>query len=181
MATTLEVLKQKSVLHAPPGKPFILKSGAESMTYVDVRLTALSHEGLQALSRDLAVRMMHMGLEPDRVAGVVAGGCPLATGVSSFAKIDALYVRPEAKDHGTGKLVEGAFTPGQTVVLFEDVITSGGSTLAAIKALKDVGLIVIGVVAVLDRQQGGAIHKIALAVEHPYKAEALFTLEELLT
>jgi orotate phosphoribosyltransferase len=172
----LQILRKKSVLHAPEGKPFILKSGAESMTYVDVRLTALSHEGLCRLSSGLTWRMQEMGLEPDRVAGVVVGGCPLATGVSFRTAIDVLYVRAEAKDHGTNKLIEGTFLPGYTVVLFEDVITSGGSTLGAIRTLRDAGLNVIGVVAVLDREQGGLE-----AIRKECPAEALYTLKELLT
>lgn len=173
----LRVLRERSVLRTTPDKPFILKSGATSLTYVDVRLAALNHEGLCRLSSALSWKLQHvMCLQPDRVAGVVVGGCPLATGVSLNTGIDALYVRAEAKDHGTTKMVEGAFEPGNTVVLFEDVITSGGSTLGAIKTLRDAGLSVIGVIAVLDREQGG-LDKI----NQECPAVALVTLKELLS
>jgi orotate phosphoribosyltransferase len=175
MKSALDFLRQKSVLHAPPGKPFILKSGAESMTYIDVRLTALSSDGLHAVAEALYERLAGMKINANLVAGVALGGCPLATGVSLMSGLDALYVRPEAKDHGTGKLVEGAFHPGDRVVLLEDVITSGGSTLKAIAALRSAGLTVAGVIAVLDREQGGAG---PIQQECPFTA--LFTLKELL-
>lgn len=180
----LGLLKMTSVLRAPEGKPFVLKSGATSMTYVDVRLTAFSARGLKLLSHELARRLHSFfghgahGHEEDRidlVAGVVVGGCPLATGVSLQSGIDALYVRPEAKDHGSGRLIEGTFRPGQKVVLLEDVIASGGSTLAAIAALRAARLDVRGVVAVLDREQGGMG-----SVRQECPATALFTLKELL-
>lgn len=172
---SLDILRQRSVLHAPPGKPFILKSGAESMTYVDVRLTALSSDGLHAVAEALYERLASMRLNANLVAGVALGGCPLATGVSLMSGMDALYVRPEAKDHGTGKLVEGAFQPGDRVVLLEDVITSGGSTLKALAALRNAGLTVAGVIAVLDREQGGAA-----LIEQECPFAALHTLKELL-
>lgn len=176
---TLQALRSLSVLHAPPGKPFILKSGKESMTYVDVRLTALNAEGLSLLADEIIWHVLEVRDGATTVAGVALGGCPLATGVSllslelskeadeklvqtltdgrdkSVPVMNAVYVRPEAKDHGTGKLVEGGFTPGDGVVLIEDVITSGGSSLKAISALRDAGLVVKGVIAVLDREEGG--------------------------
>lgn len=178
MKRLLEFLRERSVLHAPAGKPFILKSGAESMHYVDVRLTALSFQGLVLLSDALLQCITSLVDEgPKLIAGVALGGCPLATRVSlsSWTGFDVIYVRPEAKGHGTGRLVEGKFEQGDTVILIEDVITSGDSTLRAIAALRDVGLNVIAVVAVLDREQGG----IAL-IEKECPVSALFTLKELL-
>ena len=94
---------------------------------------------------------------------------------SRISYSDALYVRSEAKDHGTGKLVEGLFDPGDTVVLCEDVITSGKSTLNAIEALRSVGLNVIGVLAILDREQGGAA-----LIKKECQFASLVTLKELL-
>lgn len=175
MMAALQILREKSVLHAPPGKPFILKSGAESMHYVDVRLTALTSFGLQVLAEALLERYREMNLGPIRVAGVALGGCPLATGLSLVSGLDALYVRPEAKDHGTGKLIEGAFEEGDTVLLVEDVITSGGSTLKAIATLKAAQLNVIGVIGILDREAGGGE---AIQKECPFSA--LVTLKQLL-
>lgn len=159
----LEVLRRYSVLHAPEGQPFVLKSGKTSMTYIDVRLAALNARGLSVLSEAIWNKVYHHRT-PTKFAGVALGGCPLATGASLISKQspkmsgpwDALYVRPEAKDHGTGKLIEGSFKPGDGVILLEDVVTSGGSTLKAIQALRDAKLVVREVLAVLDREEGGA-------------------------
>lgn len=189
----LNVLREHSVLHAPPGKPFILKSGKESMHYVDVRLSALNPRGLRVIAEELYWRAI-LGGSASHVAGVALGGCPLATGVSSMSltlsevtkedgsprydKIPvfgALYVRPEAKDHGTGKLVEGQFKAGDEVVLLEDVVTSGGSSLKAIEVLRGAGLVVKAVVAVLDREESGGMK---IAAEVPFIR--LCTLSELL-
>lgn len=182
MSPALEALKSLSVLRAPEGKPFILKSGKESMTYVDVRLTALNAHGLHLLADELHREVFQLKDGVKLVAGVALGGCPLATAVSlrsylldEMSCFNALYVRPEAKDHGTGKLVEGGFQPGDGVILIEDVITSGGSSLKAIAALRSAGLEVKAVVAVLDREEGGGEK---IAAEVPFRA--LYTLRELL-
>lgn len=187
----LTALREFSVLHAPPDKPFVLKSGKTSPHYVDVRRTALTAKGLYLIAWELYHTMVGtMKLHPRRVAGVALCGCPLATALSleslsisskgphshQFDAIfDALYVRPEAKDHGTGNLVEGIFEPGDTVVLCEDVVTSGTSTLNAIRSLRQTGLKVIGVVAVLDREEGGGPR---IQTECPF--QSLTTLKELL-
>lgn len=189
--TLLKVLRELSVLHAPDGKPFILKSGKPSMTYVDVRLSALNPRGLIVLADEIFWRLQSLATGATHVAGVALGGCPLATGVSlaslflnkekgvqpeTHPTYEALYVRPEAKDHGTGKLIEGAFKPGDKVVLLEDVVTSGGSSLKAVEALKGAGLDVKAVVAVLDREEGGGekVRKEGIIFE------SLCTLKELL-
>jgi orotate phosphoribosyltransferase len=98
----------------------------------------------------------------DAVAGVELGGCPLASAVSlvSFQRgrpLDALYVRKEVKDHGSKKLVEGdrSLRAGLRVVVLEDVVTTGGSTLKAVAKLASVGAVVVGVVAIVDRLEGG--------------------------
>ena len=97
------------------------------------------------------------------VAGVELGGCPLASAVSlvSFQQgrpLAALYVRKEQKDHGSKRLVEGdrAIVSGMPVVVLEDVITTGGSTLKAVEKLSAAGVRVVGVVALVDRLEGGA-------------------------
>lgn len=190
----VETLRKLSVLHAPDGKPFILKSGKESMHYVDVRLAALNPAGLGVLAEELFWEAMRLRTGAQKAAGVAIGGCPLATGVSlaslalserkdangrhvhdSLPVWDAIYVRPEAKDHGTGKLIEGSFLKDDEIVLFEDVVTSGGSSLKAIDGLEAAGLKVVGVVAVLDREEGGGAK---IGERYPFRA--LCTLKELL-
>jgi orotate phosphoribosyltransferase len=182
----LNILREKSVLRTTPDKPFKLVSGKTSLVYVDVRLTALDAVGLWAIVRSLCGELASLedppdSLQVDSVAGVVVGGCPLATGVSlhystGLRVINTLYVRKEAKDHGTAKLIEGSYKPGDRVVLLEDVVTSGGSTLGAIKALREAGLVVLAVVAVLDREEGGR----AKIEEAGVAFRALVTLRELL-
>ena len=175
----IKILQKHSVLRTTPDKPFTLKSGKTSLVYIDVRLTALSHEGIWVLAPfiyEKVIKYPTVGL----VAGVALGGCPLASGVSMYSStrdqnLNALYVRPEAKDHGTGKLVEGSFKAGDEVILVEDVVTSGGSSVKSIKALKEAGLKVVAVVAVLDREEGGK----ALIEPHCF-FHPLTTLNELL-
>ena len=192
---SLDHLRRLSVLHAPPGKPFVLKSGKESDIYVDVRLSALDPQALRSLSHDLYWMISGIRTGARLVAGVVLGGCPLATGISMTSLseselvdrdgnlvydclpvLSSLMVRTEPKAHGTGKLVEGSFEPGDKVVLIEDVVTTGLSSTKAIATLQEAGLIVAGAVCVLDRQEGGKEAFGALGI--PFKA--LFTLSELL-
>jgi orotate phosphoribosyltransferase len=180
-------LRELSVLHAPKGKPFILASGKKSMTYVDVRRTSLTADGLALLAENLYWKINKLDLRPRRVAGVALGGCPLASGVSlasimmnavapGMGTLDVVYVRKESKEHGTGKRVEGIFDQGDKVVLIEDVVTSGKSSLNALKALTEAVLIVIGIVAVLDREEGGK----AAIEDSGTPFAALVTLKELL-
>ena len=97
------------------------------------------------------------------VAGVELGGCPLASAVAcaswaDAAPIDAVYIRKSSKEHGTRKLLEGAdrLGPGAKFVIVEDTVTTGGSTLRAVQAVRDAGFEVLGVIAVVDRLEGGA-------------------------
>jgi orotate phosphoribosyltransferase len=157
----LNLLRTKSLKRAPEGKPFILASGKESMVYLDVRKTALSPEGHNVLGYLLYQMAVGWTSVPDLVAGVALGGCPLASAVSMFScsvtkPFPAVYVRKEAKGHGSQNLVEGPYEPGQNVLLLEDVVTTGGSSLKALEALREAGLNPVGVVGVVDREQGGA-------------------------
>ena len=140
----------------------MLASGKESDFFIDCKQTVLTAEG-HALVGELMFEALAAFGEVDAVAGVELGGCPLAAAVSHFSFLrgapkDALYVRKDAKDHGTKKLVENdrSVRPGLRVVVLEDVVTSGGSTLKAVEKLVAVGARVVGVVAVVDRQEGGA-------------------------
>jgi orotate phosphoribosyltransferase len=159
MDRLLELLRT----HSFARKKVFLASGRESDFFIDVKQTALLAEG----HARIADAMLH-ALEsfPERavaVAGVELGGCPLASAVAlrSFdrgAPLDAVYVRKEAKDHGSRRLLEGnAHLPaGTRVAVLEDVVTTGGSTLRAVERLREHGLVVVGVVAVVDRREGGA-------------------------
>ena len=139
-----------------------LASGRESDFFIDCKQTILTAEG-HALVGELMLAALDGLPACEAVAGVELGGCPLASAVSlvSFQRgrpLNALYVRKAKKDHGTTKLVEGdkSLRPGLKVALLEDVVTTGGSSLKAVESLKAAGAEVVGIVALVDRQEGGA-------------------------
>ncbi|MCK6537016.1 MAG: orotate phosphoribosyltransferase [Polyangiaceae bacterium] len=143
-------------------KKVILASGRESDFFIDCKQSVLTAEG-HALAGELMFDALSEIPECDAVGGVELGGCPLASAVSlvSFQRgrpLPALYVRKARKDHGSAKLVEGdkALRPGLRVALLEDVITTGGSSLKAVEALKSAGAEVVGILALVDREEGGA-------------------------
>jgi orotate phosphoribosyltransferase len=140
----------------------VLASGRESDFFIDCKQTMLTAEG-HALVGELMFELLSELPECEAVGGVELGGCPLASAVSliSFQRgrpLNALYVRKAKKDHGTTKLVEGdkSLKPGLKVALLEDVVTTGGSSLKAVESLKAAGAEVVGIVALVDRQEGGA-------------------------
>lgn len=154
----VELLRQRSF----EKKRVILASGRESDFFIDCKQTVLTAEG-HALVGELMFDALDGLPRCEAVAGVELGGCPLASAVSlvSFVRgrpLDALYVRKEVKDHGSRRLVEGdrALRKGAPVVILEDVITTGGSTLKAVEKLRSAGAEVVGVVALVDRLEGGA-------------------------
>ena len=139
----------------------VLASGKESDFFIDCKQTVLTAEG-HALAGELMFEAL-VQLPPHvAVAGVELGGCPLASAVAvvSFqrgAPLDAVYVRKEAKDHGSKRLLEGntRLARGAQIAILEDVVTTGGSTLKAASKLEDAGYVVAGVIALVDRLEGG--------------------------
>lgn len=143
-------------------KRVILASGRESDFFVDCKQAVLTAEG-HALAGEVLFDMLAELPKCDAVGGVELGGLPLASAVSLVSHqkgndLPALYVRKQRKDHGSAKLVEGdkAMFPGIRVVLLEDVITTGGSSLKAVEALRAAGAEVVGIAALVDRLEGGA-------------------------
>jgi orotate phosphoribosyltransferase len=142
-------------------KRVVLASGKESDFFIDCKQAVLSAEG-HALAGELMLDALAKLPACDAVAGVALGGCPLASAVSlvSFqrgAPRDAVYVRKEVKDHGSKVLLEGAghLRAGARVAILEDVVTTGGSTLKAVDKLRAAQHAVVGVVALVDRLEGG--------------------------
>ena len=139
---------------------FVLASGQRSSYYIDCRLTTMSAEGMTLIGRMGWEALQQMGWRPTAIGGLTMGADPVAYAIAaasygSTAPVDAFSVRKEAKDHGTGRLIEGNFKSGDPVVVVEDVITSGGSALKALAAVEEAGGTVLGVLAVVDREQGG--------------------------
>lgn len=139
---------------------FILASGKRSDWYIDARLTTMSGRG-QLLIGQVGLRLIDdTGWQPDSVGGLTLGADPIAYAIAHAAArenrvLDAFTVRKEAKGHGTGKLIEGTFAPDMNVVVVEDVITTGESALRALRAVRDAGANVLGVLALVDREEGG--------------------------
>ena len=150
------LLLERSVRHGD----FVLASGQRSSYYIDCRLSTMSAEGMVLIGRLGWAVIREAGWRPRGVGGLTMGADPLAYAVAAASwgselVIDAFSVRKEAKTHGTGRRIEGNFAPGDRVVVAEDVITSGGSARQAIEAVRDAGGEVLGVLAVVDREQGG--------------------------
>lgn len=131
-----------------PQEPFSWASGWHSPIYCDNR-RILSHPELRAqVAQWLADKAMELYPEAEVVAGVATGA--IAHGVLAADRMQKpfVYVRPKPKDHGTGSQIEGELAPGKKVVVIEDLISTGMSSLAAVKALRDAGAQVLGMVAI---------------------------------
>lgn len=131
-----------------PQEPFTWASGWHSPIYCDNR-RILSHPELRAqVAQWLADKAMELYPEAEVVAGVATGA--IAHGVLAADRMQKpfVYVRPKPKDHGTGSQIEGELAPGKKVVVIEDLISTGMSSLAAVKAIRDAGAQVLGMVAI---------------------------------
>lgn len=151
---------------------FTLASGRVSDLYIDARLTTMSPDGLATIGPLGLARIRLRGWAPDAVGGLTLGADPVSYAIahaSALAKapVRAFTVRKETKTHGTGKLIEGPFYPGDRVVVIEDVITTGGSALKAVDTIRVAGGVILGVLAVVDREEGGreVLEAAGLAVE----------------
>ena len=140
---------------------FTLASGRTSHFYVDGRKLTLSAEGASVIAAGIleiladrpeivAVGGLTMGADP------IVGATLAAAGAKGRATLRGFLVRKEAKGHGTGKLIEGPFEPGDTVAIVDDVATTGGSSLQAVEAVEAAGGKVALVIVVLDRLEGAA-------------------------
>ena len=137
---------------------YTLSSGRKSEHYVNCKPVTLSSRGLTLTS------LMLLGAveeESKAVAGLTLGADPLVSGVAVVCgldniKVDALIVRKEAKGHGTGAYIEGPLPEkGSKITVLEDVITTGGSAIQAVKRLRDAGYVVNRIAAIVDRQEDG--------------------------
>lgn len=139
---------------------FTLASGRQSDLYIDCRLTTMHPEGLALIGPLGLHELGERGWHPDSIGGLTLGADPVSYAVAYASALAgmptrAFTVRKEAKTHGTGKLIEGPFEAGDRVVVVEDVITTGGSALKAVEAVRAAGGRLVGVLAVVDREEGG--------------------------
>lgn len=139
---------------------FTLASGRPSTLYIDARLTTMSPEGLAAIGPLALAELAARGWRVTAIGGLTLGADPVSYAISyasalAGTPLRAFTVRKEAKTHGTGKLIEGPFQAGDHVAVIEDVITTGGSALRAVEAVRAAGGTVAGVLALVDREEGG--------------------------
>jgi orotate phosphoribosyltransferase len=151
---------------------FILRSGRKSNYYLDKYRFETHPDVLVELGKMFAQRVTD---KVDRIAGAELGAVALAAATSIACGKPFVIVRNQKKDYGTSKLVEGVLNSGETVMIVEDVLTTGGQVLEAAKSLKDAGAKIDRIAAVIDRQEGAR-----QAIESAgYVFDALFTTTDL--
>ena len=149
-AKIAEYLLQIKAIKLQPSNPFIWASGWKSPIYCDNRKT-LSYPQIRTFIRQqFASSITEKYGKPDVIAGVATGGIAIGALVAQELNLPFVYVRSEAKKHGLTNMIEGEIESGQTVVVIEDLISTGGSSLKAVSALKEKGCLVKGLVAIFS-------------------------------
>ena len=151
----LELLRTRSLRTGD----FVLSSGKRSSYYIDCRLTTMHAEGLNLIGELGLAAIRAQGWAAAAIGGMTLGADPIAYAIAAHSfrhppAIQGFTVRKAAKEHGTGRRIEGCFTPGP-VIIVEDVITTGGSALDALRAVRAEGGAALGVLAIVDRGEGG--------------------------
>ena len=131
-----------------PTDLFTWASGIKSPIYCDTRLTISDPVIRKQLANGLAQNIKEFFPETEVVAGTATAGIPHAAWVSDILELPMVYVRSKAKEHGRGNQIEGKYTAGQKVVVVEDIVSTGGSSITAVEALRAAGCEVVGVVCV---------------------------------
>ena len=135
---------------------FTLSSGGSSTYYIDARRTTMSAEGQVLVGRVGYEIVSQSGLEPTHLGGLTMGADPISYAIAHRSHLeghplDGFSVRKEAKHHGTGNRIEGGLDPSSRCLVIEDTLTTGKSTLSAVEALREHGVTVVGVLALVDR------------------------------
>ncbi|MBO4955408.1 MAG: orotate phosphoribosyltransferase [Muribaculaceae bacterium] len=166
-----EKLLKISAIKLQPDHPFTWASGWNSPIYTDNRKT-LSYPAVRSF---IKVEMCRMILEtygmPDAIAGVATGAIAIGALVADTLGLPYVYVRSTPKDHGLENLIEGNLTPGQKVVVIEDLISTGGSSLKAVEAIRAAGCTVLGMTSIFnygfpvaaDRFKEAEVHVVSLS------------------
>jgi len=152
----MELLKRHSLMFGE----FTLRSGKKSNFYFDSKKTTLLPEGAYLTAVEILGILEARDIRADAIGGMTLGADPIVCPVAALSHLAgrplrAFIVRKEAKDHGTGRKIEGDLEPGSRVVIVDDVVTTAGSTLAAIEAAEGEGHTVVAVVCLVDREEGG--------------------------
>lgn len=172
-----EALKQLVREKALKFGDFTLASGKKAKYYLDCRQITLDSQGARLVGEGMLELLA--GNMPALVGGMAIGADPITAAILTLAgtrglPLRGVMVRKEPKQHGTGKLVEGPFQPGESIAIVEDVVTTGGSSLLAIEHCEAAGLKVQRVLAIIDRLEGG---REAFAARG-YELTTLFTIRD---
>lgn len=159
---------------------FTLSSGKTSHYYVDARPTTMSARGLEVIGSIGVDIVASRGWAARSVGGLTLGADPVAYAIALASQqkppiMNAFTVRKRPKEHGTARRIEGCFSAGSTVIVVEDVITTGGSALSAVEAVEAEGGLVAGILAVVDRMEGGR----EVLEGRGYAVEAMVTIGDL--
>jgi len=152
-----QLLKRESLMFGD----FTLVSGKKSTFYFDSKRTTLLPEGAWLTAREVLRLVREERIEADAIGGLTLGADPIVCPVAALSHVEgpplrAFIVRKEAKEHGTGKRIEGQLAPASRVIIVDDVVTTAASTLKAIEAAEAEGHAVVAVICLVDREEGGA-------------------------
>lgn len=156
-ARLIEIVRKRSFLKSDE-PVYRLASGKMSNVYFDLRNTTLSPEGQYLIGNLYVDRIEALGLKPKAIGGLTMGADPVAS-ATAFAShtrgrpVEAFVIRKEPKQHGLGRRIEGNVEESDPVIVIDDVITTGGSTIKAIRAAEEGGLKIIAVIALMDRME----------------------------
>jgi orotate phosphoribosyltransferase len=149
----LAIIQHRSMLQ---GREFRLTSGRSSNFFIDLKKTMFDPEGISLLADLLFARIKNEDV--GYIGGMETGGIPIVAAVSMRSwpekPIKGFFVRKEIKGHGTDQAIDGLLEPGSKVILFEDVTTTGGSTMHAVDRVRERGCAVLKVISVVDRLEG---------------------------
>jgi orotate phosphoribosyltransferase len=159
-ANLIKIIKDRSFQYSSV-RQFKLASGAVSNFYFNMKKTTQSPDGMHLVGKTVFEKIKELGFHPDAIGGLTMGADPIAYAVAMYSysvndPIEAFVIRKEPKEHGLKLPIEGNVTAGDHVIIVDDVITTGGSTIKAITVAKEYGLIIDAVIVLVDRcEQNG--------------------------
>jgi orotate phosphoribosyltransferase len=170
-----QLLKTQSLMFGD----FTLASGKKSTFYFDSKRTTLLSDGAWLTAREILRLVRDKGIEADAIGGLTLGADPIVCPVAALShaegpKLRAFIVRKEAKEHGTGRQIEGNLPKGSRVIIVDDVVTTAGSTIKAIEAAEAEGHTVVAVICLVDREEGGAAKLAAYPFYPVFKRSEIF-------